>query len=352
MASEREIFEDSGPLYLTAVDWDNFHHKRSVAASLVQGVYNLERDRQQNRQDHQSQASPWWSSFRFELIKQLKDGVDSSIFGAIYRYNNPSVRHHKCPINVIAFRGTLTKPGSMFRDIKLDIKVFLSKLHQDSRFHLALQAVQDVVAKIGTANIWLAGHSLGAAIALLVGKNMAREDYPIETYLFNPPFISFPKLKPVIRIASSFLKATIAPVMGKHQTDDSFFALSGWFPHLFVNPDDHVCSGYIGYFEHRKKMAEIGAAKIERRATQISTGNMIFGKQEGGCEPLHLLPSANLTINVIQSPDFKRAHGILQWWDRSFHGRSERHQLRGVAHMVECSIRMQEALQQYFSEFL
>ncbi|XP_044461361.1 GDSL esterase/lipase At4g10955-like [Mangifera indica] len=338
VASVKEIFGLSGPLYLTAVDWENFNHRRSVAASLVQGVSIQERDRQQSRQGHQSQASPWWNFFHFQLISPLIDEVDSSIFGAIYQYK-PFVFHHKAPKYVIAFRGTLNKPDSRLRDFKLDIQAIRSKLHQSSRFHLAMQAVQDVVAVEGAANIWLAGHSLGSAIALLLGKKMTRLNYPIETYLFNPPFVSLPiesignpMVKQGIRIANSVIKAGIAvAVKGKHhnsQRDGSFFALSNWVPYLFVNPADHICSEYIGYFEHRKKMEEVGGAKIERLATQISLGNMIFGVRERDCEPSHLLPSAYLTINMIQTPDFKRAHGIHQWWDPSFRGRSELHLFR------------------------
>ncbi|XP_031268914.1 GDSL esterase/lipase At4g10955-like isoform X1 [Pistacia vera] len=338
VASVREIFGLSGPLYLTAVDWENSHHRRSVAASLVQGVYILERDRQQKRQGHQSHASPWWNFFHFQLISPLIDDVDFSIFGAIYGYNS-SVFEHNAPKYVIAFRGTLNKPDSRLRDLKLDIQAIRSKLHQSSRFQLAMQAVQDLVAVVGTANIWLAGHSLGSAIALLSGKNMTKLNYPIETYLFNPPFfslpiecISNPKVKHGIRIARSVVRAGIAvAVKGQHHSskkDDSFFVLSDWVPYLFVNPTDHICSEYIGYFEHRKKMKEVGATKIERLATQNSIGNMIFGVCVRDCEPLHLLPSAYLTINMSQTPDFKRAHGIHQWWDPSFDGQSELHLFR------------------------
>ncbi|KAJ0044702.1 hypothetical protein Pint_05029 [Pistacia integerrima] len=295
VASVREIFGLSGPLYLTAVDWENSHHRRSVAASLVQGVYILERDRQQERQGHQSHASPWWNFFHFQLISPLIDDVDFSIFGAIYEYNS-SVCEHNAPKYVIAFRGTLNKPDSRLRDLKLDIQAIRSKLHQSTRFQLAMQAIQDLVAVVGTTNI------------------------------------CNPKVKHGIRIARSVVRAGIAvAVKGQHHSskkDDSFFVLSDWVPYLFVNPTDHICSEYIGYFEHRKKMKEVGATKIERLATQNSIGNMIFGVCVRDCEPLHLPPSAYLTINMSQTPDFKRAHGIHQWWDPSFDGQSELHLFR------------------------
>ena len=44
------------------------------------------------------------------------------------------------------------------------------------------------------AGVWLAGHSLGAAMALLAGKEIAKKttntSKRIEAYLFNPPFCS------------------------------------------------------------------------------------------------------------------------------------------------------------------
>ncbi|XP_022737639.1 GDSL esterase/lipase At4g10955-like [Durio zibethinus] len=342
-ASTREIFCLSGPLHLTAVDWNNFHHRRSVAASLVQGVYILERDRQQNRQGPQAHAPPWWDFFNFQLIHQLVDDVDSSIFGAIYKFNSFAFNYNhsaqSAPNYVIAFRGTINKSDSMSRDLKLDLLSIRNKLHESSRFQLAMQAVQRIVAVAGTSSIWLAGHSLGSAISLLAGKNVTKMGYGIETYLFNPPFFSVPlgiikneKLKHGIRFTNSIVKAGIAvAVKGCHQRrqqDDPFVLLSAWKPNMFVNPADPICSGYIGYFKHRKKMEEIGAGKIERIATQNSVRSLLSGSLKSDSEPLHLLPSAYLTINLSQSPDFKRAHGIHQWWDPSFVGQIELHEYR------------------------
>ncbi|XVF12666.1 hypothetical protein REPUB_Repub08aG0138600 [Reevesia pubescens] len=114
-----------------------------------------------------------------------------------------------------------------------------------------MQAVQGIVAIAGTSSIWLAGHSLGSAISLLAGKNMAKMGYRIETYLFNPPFFSVPveiikneKLKHGIHFTSSIVKAGLAvAVKGRHQRpqqDDPFILLSAWIPYLFVNPADPI----------------------------------------------------------------------------------------------------------------
>ena len=85
----------------------NEDHRRSVAASLVQGVYVVEQDRQKKRKGSQALASPWWKSFNFQMLEQLEDDVDSSIIGAIYKFEPPAFHSNLptdgCPCYVIAF---------------------------------------------------------------------------------------------------------------------------------------------------------------------------------------------------------------------------------------------------------
>nr|XP_043606641.1 GDSL esterase/lipase At4g10955-like [Erigeron canadensis] len=326
--SERECFELSGPLHLTPVDWTNVDHRRSVSACLVQGVYIIERDRQENRKQSEALAPPWWNFFQFELHAQLIDDADSCVFGAIYKYKLPPSQG--TPSYVIAFRGTLTKGNAFSRDLELDIHIIKNGLHQTSRFEIAMQAVRTLVSsQTFKSDIWLTGHSLGSAMALLAGKQMAKTGIFLDSYLFNPPFLSAPlenikdpNIKHGIRIASSFLTAGLAVAakiknanQQRNMPADSFLALAGWVPCLYVNPMDHICSEYIGYFEHRNKMEEIGAGGIERLATQHSISGVFLnaiGKESH--EPLHLLPAASLTINKTPAVDFKDAHGIHQWW--------------------------------------
>ncbi|KAK7406044.1 hypothetical protein VNO78_07660 [Psophocarpus tetragonolobus] len=330
MASERECFDLSGPLHLNCVDWANAYHRKSVAASLVQGVYILEKDRQEGREGTNALALPWWSFFHFQLLHTLVDDVDSSIFGAIYEFKPPSSMCndtlHRSPRYIIAFRGTITKEDSVFRDIELDIHLVRNGLHQTSRGEIAIQAVRNMVSSVGGSNIWLAGHSLGSAMAMLAGKTMAKAGIFIESFLFNPPYVSAPierikdkKLKHGLRFAGSVVTAGLAIAMKAKQkkslSSDPFVAFSAWIPCLFVNLSDHICSEYIGYFEHRRKMEEIGAGSIEKLATQTSLGCLLMGALgKESNEPLHLIPSASLTINGTPSRDFREAHGIHQWW--------------------------------------
>ncbi|KAI3517774.1 hypothetical protein L1887_16993 [Cichorium endivia] len=84
---------------------------------------------------------------------------------------------------------------------------------------------------VGPANVWLAEHSLGASIAMLTGKNMAKSRYQLETYLFNPPIISVPveiiqneTLKHGVCIAGSLVKAGIATAANCYREDQGEYA--------------------------------------------------------------------------------------------------------------------------------
>ncbi|CAJ2650737.1 unnamed protein product [Trifolium pratense] len=197
------------------------YHRKSVAASLVNGVYTLEKDRQKQRKGPESQAFPWWEFFHFQLLDTIIDDVDSSIFGAIYEFKpqlslcNSTL--HRSPRYVIAFRGTTIKPESVLRDLKLDLKILRNGLHRTSRSKIATETVRNMVANVGGngSNIWLTGHSLGSCIALNAGKTMAKSGIFIESFLFNPPFASVPinqmiksgKVKHGIRFFNSVLTA-------------------------------------------------------------------------------------------------------------------------------------------------
>ncbi|KAI3508377.1 hypothetical protein L1887_23384 [Cichorium endivia] len=336
MASHGEIFDVSGPVHLlNSFDWRNTFHRRSIAASLVQGVYLLERDRQ--RGSIEQVAPPWWERFHFQLNRVLVDESDLSYFGAIFelKYAHP-VFYQSTPYPpryVVAFRGTILRSSTRSDDMKLNMKCIFDTLEESSRFRTAFEAVWNTVTMVGPANVWVAGHSLGASIAMLAGKNMAKSRYQLETYLFNPPIISVPveiiqneTLKHGVRIAGSLVKAGIATAANRYREDqgeDPFVVLSEWTPYLFVNPSDPICAEYIGYFEHREKMEEIGVGRIERIATRHSIGSLVSGTMGRDSEPLHLLPTAYMTVNISPSEDFNRAHGIEQWWQNHFQWQSK-----------------------------
>lgn len=154
---------------------------------------------------------------------------------------------------------------------------------------------------------------------------MAKNRVLLETFLFNPPFMSLPigrikdnNLKQGIQMASSFLTAVLNVAMKEpdelRSCDASLSALASWVPKLFLNPKDHICSEYIGYFENRQRLNEIGAKQIERLGSRNALGDIVLGAFGRESETYHLFPSARLTINQSFSPDFISAHKLAQWW--------------------------------------
>ncbi|XP_074318049.1 GDSL esterase/lipase At4g10955-like [Silene latifolia] len=341
--SKWEVFGVSGPLHLTSVDWGIQDHKRTIAASLVQGVYISQRDRNLNRTDpHKAQAPKWWQFFNFQPIQFLTDPFDHSNFGAIYAYqplhSNPKQRDNRPatssqsvppPSHVIAFRGTLLKPETRQRDIYLDMNLPLKGLPYDPRYHRAVQAVLWLIGQVDYKSVWLTGHSLGAAIALQVGKDLAKKGTYIETFLFNPPYhsapverIQNPFLKTRIRVAKSLITAGLSVAFKSNKDDytptpknDPFNLLCSWVPNVFVNPRDPISCEYIGYFEHRDRMEAMGMGKIGNIATKNSIMNYLSGMFGRDGEPPHLVPSALLIKNMnFSEPNVMVAHGIHQWW--------------------------------------
>ncbi|KAL0013558.1 hypothetical protein SO802_000627 [Lithocarpus litseifolius] len=125
----------------------------------------------------------------------------------------------------------------------MDLKVLL---------YLAINYVRNMVTSSRGSSVWLAGHSLGAAMALLAGKEMAKE-----------------------LGQKSVVKASLSRYGKGHrhhvaQAHEAFVALSNWVPYLFVNPDDPVSSEYIHYFENRQKMLELGFENVVTIASMMT----------------------------------------------------------------------------------
>ncbi|KAK9698450.1 hypothetical protein RND81_08G105200 [Saponaria officinalis] len=44
----------------------------------------------------------------------------------------------------------------------------------------------------------------------------------------------------------------------KTRSVNTFSVLSNWVPDIYVHPTDHICSEFIGYFQHRERMKKLG----------------------------------------------------------------------------------------------
>ncbi|VVB17397.1 unnamed protein product [Arabis nemorensis] len=298
----------------------------------------MEMDRQRKRVGAEAQAKRWWEDSHFTLLETLMEGSDSSIYGAIFEYNfSYNYQNFSSlrvpPRYVIAFRGTILTSQTWFSDARHDLRCIFDNLHHSPKFEHAMQAIHNMVVKYRDTSVWLAGHSLGAGLAVLAGKTMARFGFFLEAYIFNPPISSIPletlikckMLKGGIRFGGSLLKAVVAKIF-KVQEDDLPMNIVRWTPYLYVNPADPICLEYIGYFKNKTFISKIGLSEIERTATRNPLRSLLVGKKktsspsEFANEPLHFLTSAYMTVNKNVSHDIRKAHGLDQWRDPSFNG--------------------------------
>ncbi|CAL5086361.1 unnamed protein product [Urochloa decumbens] len=356
----KDVFAISGPIHMMTtqagieIGWDSEEHRRVILACLVNGTYVLERDLA--HQERKPLAPEWWESFHFRLLQRLEcecricklfeanHDQRCFIYGAIFEYVPPAYgaahRHQSsAPRYVVAFRGTMPRGPEAGQDIYLDGTIMVNQQHSCCRFRKAREEVGELLLKKDAAaggtrrsdDVWLAGHSLGASIALDVGRDMATSSSNgrcyLPTFLFNPPQVS---LAPVINMllpmemeevakrhlyAASYLvkhalgtKILLRP--HKKHMEELFDKLSPWVPNLYVHRRDVISNGFLDYFEQREQ-ARGWSPTVATSAATLSYRDMaysVFGKQN---DRPHLLPSARLWKNQSSHGD---AHELRQWW--------------------------------------
>ncbi|TVU38798.1 hypothetical protein EJB05_12188, partial [Eragrostis curvula] len=333
------------------ISGDNDEHRRCVAACGVQGVYALEDDQTERR------ARAWWESFHFRKREVLKfrcecvlcrtnilnfgsNNSSCCTYGAILEHAPPpgagARRHPSAPRYIVAFRGTLTRHATIFADMHLNLKILVNRQHACGRFGHARDAVGSLLRSIAAttaggkrSDVWLAGHSLGASIALDVGRDMARGGCYVPTFLFNPPQVSLAPgmLPPVLnRVAKGVIYPTsyaVKAALGKtvmrsleRDMEELFEKLAPWVPEIYVHEKDVICRGFIDYFEQRQKMLD-RFRRVAKVGMKLSFRDMhvhIHSSNPANGEDLrgrpHLLPSARLWKNSSGDDP----HGLLQWW--------------------------------------
>ncbi|XP_037482205.1 GDSL esterase/lipase At4g10955-like [Triticum dicoccoides] len=360
MASNVDLadrFDVSGPTHIMSrsgagrsspmmIDWNNEEDRRCVAACVVKGTYILENDRTMCRVHAEALAPPWWESFHFRLSAVLTEEsfrrkCDKLIFGAIYEHVPVAGgRRNPCaPQYIVAFRGTMLPHPKAIHDLFLDFKIMANTLSDSKRSELAHRAVDTLLATIargkagseGSGVVWLAGHSLGASLALEVGRTMmAEQGRSLPTFLFNPPHVStIPAINVMLPsegvrrellAKSNLVKAGLGLVLSPHRKrmERLFERLSPWAPNLYVHERDVICQGFIGYFEQRQQLEE--RCRGAKSATTLSYRDMLFSALGKEKERPHLLPSATLwknssmdrNANLVQQS--LAAHELQQWW--------------------------------------
>ncbi|XP_072959520.1 GDSL esterase/lipase At4g10955-like [Typha angustifolia] len=228
---------------LISSSWSDPNYKRMVMACFIQVAYLLELDRQAKRTGNDSIAPRWWKPFKYKLAEILIDERDGSIYGAILEWDRSAalsnfvvMRPCGAPKAVLALRGTILRRPTFRRDIEDDLRILAyESLKTSVRFHGALQALKTMVAKCGKDNVSIAGHSLGAAFALQVGKALAGEGIYVDCHVFNPPSVSLARTVKTIRetAGSAFRRFTTSNGNPKR-----------WVPNLYVNERDYLSCHY------------------------------------------------------------------------------------------------------------
>ncbi|PUZ72296.1 hypothetical protein GQ55_2G382500 [Panicum hallii var. hallii] len=355
--SDKECFAKSGPKHLSEVDWGKEEHRRCAIACLVKGTSILESDRAEGRQGTpDARAPPWWSSFHLRLRKTLlcdcscrcvlrqRLGANQPfIYGAIFEHVPPESPSSTAPSPaaspppprfIVAFRGTKRSLPAAIHDFRDDLSVILSKQDTCERFRRAREEVAELLESNGGSGgggVWLAGHSLGASVALHVGRHMmVHGELNLPTFLFNPPRVSLAAawLPEYWCLVKSMAKGAAArTLMRPHdkRMEALFRRLGPWVPELFVHKDDVICRGYIDYFEGREKMkaecpvilqplAQSGMKHSFWDMVRNTGGQSADDDNEEQRVQQHLLPSARLWKNSTETGGLCHAHKLKHWW--------------------------------------
>lgn len=226
-----------------------------VMAQLVEAVYKL--CAHSGRED---EVKWMWEEVGYTKMSWESLGImQPQLWYAVFE-KRPYCKYTRAPQVVIAVRGT---KFTDINDLISDVRVIGQNLDGDKRYE-HLQKVSDkVVEKYGCENVSITGHSLGAAFGILVGKVLAMNNRPVETFLFNPPFasldiISNKSVRQVEKICKAMLLAIHSLVIEFDCTTRKRLILirkeylgegqCEWTPRLFLNNGDLLSKGYINRY--------------------------------------------------------------------------------------------------------
>ncbi|KAJ3694482.1 hypothetical protein LUZ60_009962 [Juncus effusus] len=288
---------------LICSSWRNPSYKRIAIACFVQAAYLLELDRQANRTGAYAIAPRWWKQFKYKLVRSLVDERDGSIYGAVFEFDHNAAmadflpfRPWGAPKVAVAFRGTIIRGSTIRRDMEDDLRLVTWDCVKGSvRFRGALESVKSMISKHGSQHVCIGGHSLGAGIALHVGKELAKQNVFIDCHLFNPPSVSLPTTLRYITKRASFMWR--GKRNGESGRTGEGKLLNGWMPSLYINDLDYICMHYADRSggvtvttDNRGKGGGVGISDNRGKG-----GGGMFLAQKG-------------------TGSFMEAHGLEQWW--------------------------------------
>lgn len=313
-----------------------------VIACLIQSVYLLELDRQENRTiEATGLASNWWKPFKYKLTSTLIDDRDGSIYGAVLEWDRSAamsnfilIRPTGAPRAILVLRGTLLNRPTMRRDLEDDLR-FLAweSLKGSVRFAGGLEGVRSLVERFGSGNVCVGGHSLGAGFALQICKKLAMEGLFVECHLFNPPSFSigttlkgfaekagsawkkvrsvFPvkkieredEIKTTTTTTSTTITTTAASINAavnavlNAAVNPSVNGGRKFVPNLYVNNSDYICCHYTAG-SNRSSNANNNDDKTASVSSEKKDDEV----------------GAKMFVMANGPQKFLEAHGLEQWW--------------------------------------
>ncbi|XP_006644711.1 GDSL esterase/lipase At4g10955-like [Oryza brachyantha] len=319
-------FHVSGPRNLPPPNWREIirsswkdpNYKRMVMACFIQAVYLLELDRQDQKGEDDGLAPKWWKPFKYKVTQTLVDERDGSIYGAVLEWDRSSalsdlilIRPSGAPRAVLALRGTLLQKPTIKRDLQDDLRFLVwESLKGSVRFIGASEALKTAVERFGSANVSVAGHSLGAGFALQVCKELAKQGVFVECHLFNPPSVSLAMGVRSMSEKASYLwkkvKASL-PLTEEALPDNTkeegnakkkLRADKKWVPHLYVNNSDYICCHYNAPSCSTTATEGVPDEQLQQRKASEIAGDVV----------------AKLFVTSKGPQKFLEAHGLQQWW--------------------------------------
>uniref|UniRef100_A0A7N2MHC7 Uncharacterized protein n=1 Tax=Quercus lobata TaxID=97700 RepID=A0A7N2MHC7_QUELO len=253
--SSSENFSLSGPNPRVDINWNDVNYRRLVIACLVNGVYILESDRQQNRDEIEALATPCFQLAMDCVLVTMSGGARVWLAG-----------HSPGSAMALLAGKNMAKMG-YFLETYLFNPPFL--------YFPMEAAIKDTIVKFV---IRCAGSVVSAGLSRDVNGCQHHETEDHES--FNVP-------------------------------------LSSWIPYLFVNPHYPICSEYIGYFEQRKKMRAKILGGVDRFLTKscMDSGSEPLNLIPSADLTINRCQLTEFQGPFCKYKKFKRAHGIQQWWN-------------------------------------
>ncbi|XP_031494193.1 uncharacterized protein LOC116260188 [Nymphaea colorata] len=187
--------------------------------------------------------------FVFELVNRLEILENSSFsftIGAVFRLKAATRQSTFDPAMVIAVPGALDH-----QDWGVNVDTLMSHGPQRHCFRIVMgQAGALAVYHGKDSNLWLCGHSLGAAVATLVGEQMTMKG-GIAGQLVGG--INAGKVGHVAGDMAVHAESIHDKDKEKQWQMQCFDNLNKSDPRVYVNPKDWLCKRYIKYFGIKMK---------------------------------------------------------------------------------------------------